>query len=163
MKSNLSQARLLELLHYNPETGFFTWKVSRGRSKRGSRAGCPDTGGYLMIGIDGNLHLSHRLAWLYMTGSFPCMEIDHINRVRTDNRWKNLRVATRQQNLINKGISKVNTSGCTGVSWNKLAMKWQSQINFRGRRIYLGLHEDYESAVLVRKNAEAEHYGNQIC
>lgn len=84
--------------------------------------------------------------------------IDHINGNRWDNRKKNLRYATKQQNNINARISKTNTSGHKGVSFNKKLQKWQAYINFNGR-IHLGFFEDKDEAIEVRTKAEDKYFG----
>lgn len=159
MKSNLAHARLTELLNYDPETGIFSWKVDRQRVRKGDTSGYPDKAGYLQIGIDGRLYLAHRLAWFYVNGSWPKLEIDHINRDKADNRICNLRLATRRENILNKAPSKVNNSGVTGVYWNKSAGKWHAQIYSNGKRFSLGMFTQKESAIEARKQAEIIHFG----
>ena len=86
--------------------------------------------------------------------------VDHINRVRSDNRWDNLRAATRKQNGRNHGIYANNTSGVMGVVWNKARRKWQAQIEVEGKNHHLGLYMDFESAVESRREAEVRHFGS---
>lgn len=159
MKTNLAHVRLSELLNYDPETGIFTWNVDRKRVRKGDISGCPDKAGYLQIGIDGKLYLAHRLAWFYIHGQWPSLEIDHINRDKADNRISNLRLATRRENIINKAPSKINRSGVTGVYWNKASRKWHAQIYANGKRHSLGLFTQKELAVEARKHAEIIHFG----
>jgi len=116
----LTQERLKHLLHYNPDTVVFTWlsKPSR-RINSGSIAGrIKPKKGYVEIGISGRIYLAHRLAWLYIYGTWPKEQVDHINGIRNDNRIKNLRLATTSQNQWNKKMQKNNTSGIKGVSWD---------------------------------------------
>ena len=91
-------------LRYDPETGQFTRLRHRyGRTTDGAKLGSPKApGGYLRIGICDKLYLAHRLAYLYMTGEWPPEEVDHVNMVRGDNRWANLRAASRRMNLANR-------------------------------------------------------------
>lgn len=91
----LTQAKLKSLVNYNPVTGEF------------SRAGHDKCGtltyqGYLSIQVAGKRYYAHRLAWFYMTGKWPENEIDHKNRIRNDNRWENLREATRSIQMRNR-------------------------------------------------------------
>jgi hypothetical protein len=104
----LSQARLHELLHYDPETGVFTWKKHRGRrAVVGSVAGRYHPSGHRVIRVDITSYYAHRLAWIYVHGSIPDgLVIDHINNVRDDNRLVNLRPATYQLNAQNTVHSK---------------------------------------------------------
>jgi hypothetical protein len=102
MSTTLTQQRLHELLHYDPSTGAFTWRVAPNRRIiAGSVAGVTETNGYRRIRIDGRQYGAHRLAWLYMHGEFPPNDIDHINRTRDDNRSTNLRAVTRKENMTN--------------------------------------------------------------
>jgi hypothetical protein len=154
----LTQARLKELLHYDPETGHFTWRVSRSRTPAGSRAGTPGSNGYTNIGIDGVLRLAHRLAFLYMTGALP-PEVDHINRDKSDNRWANLRPASRRENEGNKGLLSNNTSGHRGVSWYKRTRKWSAKGKRDGRQIHLGYFDTLEEAAAAAQAWRGENFG----
>ena len=155
----LTQDRLKELLHYDPDTGRFIWIGSRGGTAAGSRAGARDSHGYIRISICGKLHLAHRLAFLYVVGATPPKDIDHINHVRDDNRWENLRPATRRENAVNTGPRRGNTSGHRGVTWDKLAGKWRAQSRCGGRCVYLGLHTSLEEAAAVADAWRKEHHG----
>ena len=150
----LTQQILKQLFQYNPDTGIFIRLVSRGNAKAGAEAGSKGGHGYLQIRIDRKRYLAHRLAWLYMTGEFPKDQIDHINHVRVDNRLVNLRGATRQENGRNRSMQSNNTSGITGMSWDKHAGKWLAQIRVEGKQIYLGLYEDINAAILARQCGE---------
>ena len=141
----LTQARLKELLDYDPETGAFVWKQKLNRSTVvGSKAGTVNTHGYVRITIDGKKHQAHRLAWLHTYGCWPDKEIDHINRIRTDNRIANLRDTDKNQ--WNSGKQVNNTSGYPGVSWHKWSKKWLAQIKVYGKTMRLGLFDTLEAA-----------------
>ena len=114
----IAQEKLKELLHYDPVTGIFTWlsQASNGINI-GHVAGRLNVRGCVEIGICGIVHKAHRLAWLYMTGEWPKEHIDHINGVRNDNRWGNLREATRVINSQNRHkAQRNNITGFLGVS-----------------------------------------------
>jgi hypothetical protein len=117
--TDLTQARLKELLDYNPDTGIFTRKVSRPGFRVGDVAGSLTERGYIKIGIDGKNYSAHRLAWLYVHGKSPDNCIDHINGVRDDNRISNLRDVTSQENsstvLARKNQADAISAGKTGV------------------------------------------------
>ena len=83
---------------------------------------------------------------------------DHINRNTLDNRKENLRIADKSLNAVNTGIRTSNTSGVTGVSWNKNANSWRAYISYQGKRIELGHRKDFKNAVLLRLNAENKYY-----
>ena len=85
-------------------------------------------------------------------------QVDHINHNTFDNRKYNLRVCTNQQNNMNKGLIKSNTSGVTGVGWSKQHNKWCAQICINQRNIHLGLFDDFTEAVQARKEAEEKYF-----
>jgi hypothetical protein len=155
----LTQAELKAILHYDPKTGIFVWVVSpRFGIKRGAVAGRVCAKGYGQIQISGKKHSSHRLAFLYMVGSIP-KEVDHINRVKDDNRWSNLRPATRQQNQANSSLSRNNKSGYRGVFWNKKDGKWRASIQFEGKHKHLGLFASKHEAYKVYVEASLKYFG----
>lgn len=124
MKPVITREKLHHLLDYDPASGVFTRKVSKSSNAQvGQVAGSVDKRGYIVIRIDGELYKAHRLAHLYMTGEFPPDQIDHINRIKSDNRWKNLRLANGSQNQMNSTRND-NTSGKKGVHWHKQSGKW---------------------------------------
>ena len=97
-KADLTAQRLREALHYDPETGVFTWATAvSSKTVPGARAGNQHIAGYFRIRLDGYSYKAHRLAWLYMTGAWPAECIDHINRNNSDNRFSILREATHKQ------------------------------------------------------------------
>jgi len=155
--AKLTQNRLRHFLNYNPGTGVFTWKVSRGGVKVGSQAGDVKASGYRYIAVSGKRYLASRLAWLFMEGYFPEHEMDHINRFRDDNRWENLRHVTKQCNARNSKRLNTNTSGITGVSWHKKTGKWRASAVIDGEPKHLGLFRSFINAVKARWQAEVEH------
>ena len=137
-KTDLTAERLRELLHYDPETGIFTWLVHRPPIKAGAIAG-GFVHSYLRIRISGRAYGSHRLAWLYMTGEWPEEDIDHINGVKHDNRIKNLRNVSRLMNTQNQRRAQShNTSGLLGVSRVESRNKWVATIKFAGKKRHIG-------------------------
>jgi hypothetical protein len=152
--------RLREVLHYEPETGVFTWLVSTGRRTHiGDVAGCIKGGGYQQIRIDGSIYLSHRLAFFFITGIWPRHQIDHINMARADNRWINLRMATRSQNMANRRAYAANKSGFKGVSFNKKARKWKATICIDGKNRHLGSRDTREEAATLYAEAAEKYHG----
>lgn len=155
-QTSLTAERLRELLNYDPETGIFRWRVNRGNIKAGTVTGCLcKRRGYLLIGIDGIVHLAHRLAWLWMTGEWPSEQVDHRNGVRNDNRFANLREATHTENCHNLGKSKLNKSGYTGVFYWATRDVFIARIGLGGRSLFLGYFDTAEKARDVRLAAKA--------
>jgi len=145
---------LKESMHYYPDTGIFKWKINKqGNVKAGNIAGSLKADGYISIFFNGKAYKAHRLAWLYMTGSLPKHQIDHINHDRIDNRWINLREATTLDNNRNQSLRKNNTSGFTGVFWMKSRNKWIAQITVKRKDIHLGCFDDLSEAIAKRQTA----------
>lgn len=160
----LTAERLREVLHYDPETGAWTWRVSPCPGvKVGQIAGTVNNRGRRVITIDGTDHLSSRLAWLYMTGAWPSKQIDHRNRVRTDDRWANLREATQTQNNGNMRRRSDNTSGIKGVCWDKDDQKWRVRIGLNGQRKHLGRFSTLDEAAAAYARAANDNFGEFAC
>lgn len=157
--SELTAERLREVLHYDPETGVFTW-LGRSR-RRGLVAGYTETVGYHVIFVGtraaGKLYKAHRLAWLYMTGEWPTDMIDHANGNKTDNRWVNLRAADRSRNLINSRRRRDNTTGFKGVSLNR--GRYMASLTKGGKTMNLGRFDTAEEAHEAYCAAAREHFG----
>lgn len=153
---NLNKHSIKELLHYDPDTGVFTWKRSRSsRAKVGEEAGSvrKETG-YRTINVSGKPFLAHRLAFFYMTGVMPTAKIDHINGDRSDNRWENLRDVSQAENSRNQRPHRSNKSGVTGVRYIKTSGKWLAEIRFDYVLNHIGLFDDKFEAICARKSAE---------
>ena len=137
-----TQERLKELLSYDPVTGLFTWIGSSRHGWNGKIAGCAGIYGgleYVSINVDGKHHGAHRLAILYMDGYLPDpgIEVDHWDRCGLNNRYANLRITTKSENLCNSKRHKQNKSGVKGVHQNKYG-RWIAQIQFNKLGYYLG-------------------------
>ena len=143
----ITQSELKEVLEYNPDTGVFIRVKSNSPSvKVGDVAGSYDYKGYIAIKINYKLYKAHRLAWLNMTGKFPENFIDHINHIKDDNRWVNLRDATGSQNQANQAKNKNNKSGYKGVTWNKKNKKWCATITYMRKSMHIGLYTTPQEA-----------------
>lgn len=138
-------------LRYNPDTGVFSWVT--GRTCGYIRDG------YLVISVAGTQYGAHRLAFLIMTGSIP-LYVDHINRCRSDNRWCNLREATKAENCRNSSKRKDNTSGVKGVSWNKEKSKYRAYIMFDHKQIHLGFFDTKDAARTAYIEAAKTYHKN---
>lgn len=113
-----------------------------------------DDGGYKQIRIAGKTMLAHRVAWLLATGDWPSEQIDHINGIRSDNRFENLRCVSNSENHKNRKKPMTNTTGVVGVYWFKEKNKWHAQINVGGKKHNFGFFDDFDAAVAARKRAE---------
>ena len=143
-----------ENFFYDPDTGAWTWLAKpTARSNRvvvGAEAGCIcPASGYRMIGIMGEVYRAPRLAWLYMTGEWPPTTVDHKNTVRDDDRWENLRLASRSEQSCNRRKQSNNKSGYKGVYFDAPANKYRARICVDGIRTDLGHHNTVEAAYHV--------------
>jgi len=151
----LNQAKLKARFNYNSDTGAFTRRMANNQTKP---AGALNHDGYVIFYLDNRRYLAHVLAWLYVHGEMPVLEIDHINRDKADNRIANLRQVTRSEQCQNKDMQSNNTSGVTGVSWHKTKQKWSAHIKLMNVKRHLGYYLDKESAIFARKQAEQMHH-----
>lgn len=157
VKSDLTQARLKELMHYEPETGSLIWLVQRGgKAQQGAEAGGALSTGYVRPMVDGQRYLAHRLIWFYMTGEWPPSQVDHKDRERTNNRWSNLRLATKKQNGENRNAHKNSKTGFRGVLFDKKSGRYRATIFHSGVRYFQGSHDTIIDAVAARLGAERE-------
>ncbi len=158
--AELTQARLRELLNYNSKTGVFTCRKTRSsKAVAGQVVGHAHPAGYLWMVIDYRRYLCHRLAWLYVHGKWPPVEIDHINGVRDDNRLVNLRIATISQNRANARKRRDNSSGFKGVYWVARYEQWIAQIVLNRKAKYLGHFDSAEDAHDAYCKAAQKHFG----
>ena len=157
----ITQEELKKLLHYNPDTGVFTWLKARTGVKKNNTAGSimtnDDGKSYYRIMCKGVRYFSHRLAWFYIHLEWPKCEIDHINGNGCDNRLINLRSVTRLENRKNRRKPSNNSSGISGVYWNKREVSWKVQISVNRKKFCLGTFDNIFDAVCARKNAEIKH------
>lgn len=150
---------LLSLLDYDPSTGDFRWVCDKGRAKKGDIAGSINNG-YRLIKIGQRKWQAHRLAFLIMEGQLPPHQVDHINKVRSDNRWANLRHATHKQNHENRTVHEMR-----GVRFEPDRGKWLVRIKHHGITRNLGRYASLDEAILARRKAEKElftHSASQL-
>ncbi len=146
----LTQAELKEYFHYDPETGIFTMQKDWYKTKQGDVVGVRHSEGYLYICFKRNYYYLHRLAFLYMAGYSPEHTVDHINGIREDNRWQNLRHASIMCQRQNTSRLNTNRSGFKGVSWNTSQRKYFSQIIVNKKHYSLGVYDCILDAALAR-------------
>jgi len=161
----ISQNELKEIIHYDPETGIFSYAkdyISENGYKRNkgdvikSKVG----EGYLGVSIFGKQYRLHHLAFLYMLGYMP-KEVDHDDGVRFNNKWENLKDCTRSENMKNRKISSYNSTGIIGVHLRKDTLQYSSTITVNGKIIRLGCYPTKNEAAKVRKEAELKYGFNK--
>jgi len=151
-----SQEYLHKLFSYDGKD--LIWKVQKSNNiKVGSIAGNKQKNGYNYIGIDGKIYFAHRLIWMFVYGYLPENQIDHVNRIKDDNRIENLREVSNQCNIQNAGMSKNNTSGIKGVHWCKRAKRWVAQITVNDKNKNLGKYKNKIDAAKARYQAEIKY------
>jgi len=133
--------------------------------KAGSEAGCLNKdSGYIVITIDGKPYFAHRLAHLLVIGSWPDGNPEHENRIRHDNSWDNIKdlAGNQSENLGNQSLSRRNTSGAKGVSWDRVNRKWHANIEVFGKKITLGRFGDFRLAGLHYDAAAKLSWGRRF-
>jgi hypothetical protein len=154
----LTQGKLKQLLQYDSETGLFSWLSKTGSVSAGATAGTPHKG-YLRIQVAGEMFRAHRLAFLYMTGSLPSAEVDHINGIKNDNRWGNLRLVDHLMNMQNQTRAHA-CNGCKTLGVSKQRHKYRARIRVDGKNKSLGMFDTPEAAHLSYVSAKrALHAG----
>lgn len=158
--TSLKQDLLKSLLHYDQDTGIFTWLVKPRRAVYpGAVAGHKHkANGYWQIKINNRHYLAHRLAWLYMTGLWPIDQIDHIDGNRSNNCWFNLRAATASQNGAN--MKPQFDKDTKGVRYRKDRSCWTAYIRVNGVLYWLGSFQTKENAEQAYAKAADKHFGS---
>lgn len=164
--SELTAEYVRSRLAYDPDTGALTWKRREENNRidkmwntrfAGKLADHKNSSGHIQFGIGGRNYLAHRIAWLIVHGVWPKNDIDHINRVRDDNRLCNLREATRSQNCTNRNRRRNNTSGYHGVF--RFQGGWHAAIGLRNQKIHIGTFKCPTKAALKYDEAARNLHG----
>ena len=152
-------------LVYDPDTGKFVWRSRpdvrpqwNGRYA-GKPAGILGNRGYAILNIHAKHYLAHRVAWLYMTGGWPAAEVDHINNIRDDNRWCNLRQASHSENNFNKPMDGRNKCGHRGVVFYQNRRVWAAFIKINGKSRCVGSFDSAEAASNAYRAAACDLFG----
>lgn len=167
-----SQEYLNECFLYDPDTGVLAWRerpahhFERSKTHRmwntahaGKRASCLGKDGYYVVKVQRRPMKVHRVVWTMINGSIPDeMQIDHINMIRTDNRWSNLRLLTPALNKQNRSVQRNNALGIKGV-WQTSHGGYSASLSEHGRQIYLGYFKTAEEAAEAYRKAAIEARG----
>lgn len=154
-EGRITQSELKKHLIYDPKTGFLKWKqMKAGRKMKPNNVsdGSLNRQGYIIFSVLGKRYKAHRLAWLYMTGDFPKGVIDHINGVKSDNRWCNLRDVTDHQNRLNN-----NAKGYYIEDG-----KYRAQITVNNIYRFLGYYDTAEEARKAYLKAKIKYHGKKF-
>lgn len=166
----LTQKELKKYMKYIPKTGKLFWKKDRGRTaKKGQQVGFINKEGYRCTKLFGKEYKIARLIFLYMKGFFPKKQMDHINRIKDDNRWCNLREISQNKNMLNQGATKNSTTGIRGVSpyiyrgKKKTTRTWIVSIRTNGKQKTVGYYKNFDEAVLARWKSEVKYGYFEYC
>lgn len=167
-RNDLTAEYVRSILDYDPETGIFVWKwradcpdvwnIRFARTPAGSPVTKGRNKGRVLISIDRRDYLAARLAWVYMTGSWPNGQVDHRDTDHANDRWTNLRDATHSQNMFNRRRPRNNTSGFVGVGWDCTRDKWQVHVGTK----MIGRFDTMEAAIAARIAAVRETKGEFV-
>ncbi len=152
----ITAAGMATLFSYNPETGHVT---RRDGPQSGKRVGSVAKRGCREVSVNGRRMKEHHVIWLMMTGRLPSATIDHRDLDPANNKWDNLREATKAQQCGNHPLKQTNNSGCRGVHWSKHAGKWRAQIRTAGRVRSLGYFGSVAEAAAAYAAVAFSHYG----
>lgn len=149
---------------YEPKTGNLIWKIPYGKYQPGdiaTTAAVRRKNGTspLLIKFGQRSYAAHNLIWTYVTGKYPTDEVDHENRDPSDNRWRNLREATRSQNQANTRLYRNNKAGIRGVHRTGKSGRWRAMISVDGKNRHLGLFNSSEEASKAWVAAAKEIHG----
>ena len=152
---NPDLADFQEVLRYDPDTGYFHHLTPKGNKPGDLVVRSKDSYGYIRLSLKGKRYSAHRVAFLFQTGEWPRYDVDHKNGVRDDNRWCNLRLATRAQNLTNQPKLK-GKSRFKGVTPHQ--NRWLAQY---GRKIgYIGVSKSEQEAALMYNHVVEREVGS---
>lgn len=156
----ISQEELKKLFDYDPVTGVLSRLVRTGQNcKLGPVSVVPNSNGYILVRLGGRKQPVHRVAWAWTTGEWSGTDIDHRDLDKANNRWSNLRKATRSQNQANCALPSNNTSGKKGVCYDAKRMKFSAQIRVDDRLIFLGRFGEFKKASVAYDAAAKKFFG----
>lgn len=154
MERAVSYERYHEAFSYDPDTGLLKWKIQSGRALPGDVAGYNSTN-YVVIVLDNEAQHAQNVIWFMQTGKWPKHQVDHKDRDKHNNRWVNLRPATRSQ----QGANQPARGEFKGVKKNKYCSTYTAQIKVRGKCIHLGSFRTPEEAHAAYTVAARQHFG----
>lgn len=158
----ITQAQLKKLVRYDRLAGHFYARVDLRGVDKGERLGTFDLStGYELIGLGGEQYFSHLLAWLYVKGVWSDKYIDHKDRNKINNAWKNLREATGTQNNANHPVRRDSQSGLKGVHYyeKRRQNNWRAHIRIAGVFRTIGYFETAEEAARAYDTAAKQTFG----
>ncbi len=147
-----------EHLRYDSTTGYLWW-IKPGLARQLHRLAGTYNRDYPSVRFRWKIYYVHHVAWFLKTGKYPVQEVDHKDGNPRNNKWNNLRMATRSQQLQNARKSSANTSGHKGVVWSKEKQKWVAQIKHHRKTKHLGYHSEIKKACAAYAAAARKQFG----
>ena len=162
----MNQQKMEKLLkeHYIMLLDYQNYEVSSWGNVRNRKTGrilkqCVNSHGYYCVDIYGSKRVHRLVASAFLNNPENKKCIDHKNRDKSNNNIINLRYASNIENGQNKSKHKNNTSGVSGIYWNKNCNKWRVQIVVNKKSLHLGYFVNFDEAIKVRKEAEIKYFG----
>lgn len=157
-----SRSLLMKILDVNIHSGEIRWRAREGspgndiwnRKYAGKIAGGSNSQGYWVVNISGTHHRAHHIVWTISKGSWPVLDIDHIDGDRSNNSISNLREVSRSENLRNRGVTEHSRLGLVGVA--RSGNQWDARIGDDGKSVRLGRFSCFGQALAARHLAEKE-------
>jgi len=147
--------------HFDPATGILTNSKTRGsKALKGKESGTLHYSGYLQVCFQRKIFRAHRIGWLLYYGKWPINLVDHINRIRTDNRIENLREATSSENLSNTEKRANNTSGYRGVDFRPDKKRFRARIFSKKKAYTIGHYKTAKEAAEAINNRIQDYHGD---
>ena len=149
----IEHKELIERLHYNEDTGVFTWvKPTNRRIIYGAVAGSKRKEGSIQININGKIYLANRLAWFYVCKKWPIGQIMHINHIKDDNRFCNLKDVPFNSNKQKESIK---------AYYDKRYNTWIASRTLYGKHIHIGRFctEQEAKEATIKHRIELERQG----
>lgn len=156
-KQNIDLEELRNRLDYDPSTGILTWKIKRRSVNPGDRAGCIARDGYRKITYNNQIYPASVLIWFWMTGVWPFEVVDHKNRIKDDNRWLNLRLATQRQNTTNSRTKLGDRRGIQEMWGPRAGTRYRVGMCVEGKRLEIGLFKSLEEAKEAYRSASIKY------
>lgn len=155
-----SAAHVFRVLRYDAETGLLFWRERQGSAQAGSEAGNIGNNKHRRVGVLGRYFQSHRVVWLLVHGTWPNGMLDHRDRVSTNNRATNLRLADKSLNAQNSGVRSDSRTGFRGVGWSATKKMFRARISVNGQRKILGYFDHPSDAAKSYENARRVYHPN---
>ena len=159
MNHNSIDVKLMrQIFYYEPELGQLFYRYDTDKRCKGDRAGYTSGKGYRRVLVNSVWHKEHRIIYAIVTGRDPGdLHVHHINGVRDDNSFHNLLAldpsehirehckSTANTHPLERPVDKRNTSGISGVAWDKQREKWRIRVVIGGKVRRLGRYKDLGS------------------